>query len=309
MYKRKSYKPAHKQIRKHKTNKIKGGGFFDFSRNTTNKKQQAFTAIVPTNSNSNGNTNMDNKLHSKNKIKPTPATDNAIHPGAGANDVKYIPNDTTDAGKKEFRETIYKFIQIYNECKDNERYFNKDEWIKIRKGLITEWDVSNITDMGGLFSTCEKFNENISRWNVSNVTNMSRMFYGCKEFNQPLNSWNVSKVTNMEGMFDNCEKFNQPLDNWNVSNVNNMNGMFHNAIAFNHPLNKWRVSNKTDMIGMFKNAKNFNDPKILESWNLKPKYEYKGHKKEMFTHADAMQDYLKSVFLGGRRKTRKRRHI
>ncbi len=207
---------------------------------------------------------------------------------------------------EQLKKDIEELKKIYSEYTNSTKENKEDVW---DKGLIGDWDVSHITDMSYLFFEFSNFNENINNWNVSSVTNMKSMFFGCEAFNQPLNSWNVSKVTNMEGMFDNCEKFNQPLDNWNVSNVNNMNGMFHNAIAFNHPLNKWRVSNKTDMIGMFKNAKNFNDPKILESWNLKPKYEYKGHKKEMFTHADAMQDYLKSVFLGGRRKTRKRRHI
>ena len=37
----------------------------------------------------------------------------------------------------------------------------------------------------------------IGNWDVSRVTNMGGMFQGAKSFNQPLNKWNVSKVTNM----------------------------------------------------------------------------------------------------------------
>ena len=46
----------------------------------------------------------------------------------------------------------------------------------------------------------EKIQNNcqISNWDVSNVTNMEGMFYYCKEFNQPLNNWDVSNVTNMK---------------------------------------------------------------------------------------------------------------
>ena len=57
----------------------------------------------------------------------------------------------------------------------------------------------------------------ISNWNVSNVTNMSEMFYRAESFNQPL-KWNVSNVTDMKRMFHRAESFNQPLNNWNVSN-------------------------------------------------------------------------------------------
>ena len=37
-------------------------------------------------------------------------------------------------------------------------------------GHISEWDVSNVTNMKGLFKRRCDFNEDISKWNVSNVT-------------------------------------------------------------------------------------------------------------------------------------------
>jgi surface protein len=69
----------------------------------------------------------------------------------------------------------------------------------------------------------------ISEWDVSNVTDMQSVFYGYSDFNEPLNRWDVSKVTNMDGTFYGCNKFNQPLNDWNVSNVTNMRNMFEIA--------------------------------------------------------------------------------
>ena len=50
----------------------------------------------------------------------------------------------------------------------------------------------------------------INNWDVSNVTNMYGMFYGASSFNQPLNNWDVSNVTDMWSMFDGAVSFNQP---------------------------------------------------------------------------------------------------
>ena len=57
----------------------------------------------------------------------------------------------------------------------------------------------------------EKYGE-ISNWDVSNVTDMAWMFDDAHIFNQPLNKWNVSNdVTYMRRMFDGADSFNQPL--------------------------------------------------------------------------------------------------
>lgn len=49
--------------------------------------------------------------------------------------------------------------------------------------------------MAGMFEFTTSFNQDISNWNVSNVTDMSVMFYYAQAFsNQNLSSWNVSKV-------------------------------------------------------------------------------------------------------------------
>jgi surface protein len=58
--------------------------------------------------------------------------------------------------------------------------------------------------VNGLFfaERFNEFNQDISNWDVSNVTDMRRMFSGCFRFNQDIGGWDVSKVTDMQEMLN-----------------------------------------------------------------------------------------------------------
>ena len=71
---------------------------------------------------------------------------------------------------------------------------------------ITNWNVSKVTDMSYMFSSCKIDNLNpISNWNVSNVTSVSQMFQGNPITDASgINNWNITKVTNFDSMFYLC---------------------------------------------------------------------------------------------------------
>ncbi len=114
-------------------------------------------------------------------------------------------------------------------------------------GDISEWDVSNVTEMSSMFAYSE-FNGDISDWDVSNVKDMSFMFQR-SNFNRDISEWDVSKVENMQNMFE-YSKFNNDISGWDVSNVKYIRQMFQSS-NFNRDISEWDVSNVVSMQYMF----------------------------------------------------------
>ena len=156
---------------------------------------------------------------------------------------KYFPQT-----KEELREIIEQRIKIEGSEVD-----------------LNDIDVSRIIDMSDLFRGLD-FNGNISNWDVSNVTNMYRMFYGCKSFNQDISGWDVSNVINIGGMFEGCKLFNQDISRWDVSRVTNMAFMFYECKSFNQDISRWDVSRVTTMVSMFYDSESFNQD--ISNWDV-----------------------------------------
>ena len=133
-------------------------------------------------------------------------------------------------------------------------------------GDISQWDISNVTRMNGMFTHATSFNQNISDWTVSNVTNMQSMFEGATSFNQDISDWTVSNVTRMDYMFKGATSFNQDISDWTVSNVTNMSNMFKGATSFNQDISDWTVSNVTNMSNMFQGATAFDQD--ISGWEV-----------------------------------------
>ena len=129
---------------------------------------------------------------------------------------------------------------------------------------IGDWDVSSVTDMSFMF-TDSAFNQDIGNWDVSSVTNMDEMFFEASAFNQPIGDWDVSNVTTMAEMFSQATAFNQDISSWDVSNVTDMGFMFY-LTPFNQPIGNWDVSSVTDMYGVFLFAEAFNQD--ISNWQF-----------------------------------------
>ena len=133
-------------------------------------------------------------------------------------------------------------------------------------GNISDWDVSQVTDMSQLFYHKPNFNDDISNWDVINVTNMNLMFYEASSFNQPIGNWDVGSVTDMSYMFSYATSLNQDISNWDVGNVTDMVNMFSQASAFNQPIGDWNVSGVANMYAMFYYTSSFNQP--IGNWDV-----------------------------------------
>ena len=167
---------------------------------------------------------------------------------------------------------------------------NKDEAIGVY-GDMNTWDVSLMTDLGGLFMGKRDFNEDISSWDISNVINLADLFHGAGNFSGDISSWNVSSVVTMSGMAKEAMKFDSDLSAWDVSNVTDMSKMFYHAYEFDSDisgwdvssvgyftkmfewsikmdsdLSNWDVSNAVRMTEMFRSAESFNSD--ISSWNV-----------------------------------------
>jgi surface protein len=55
----------------------------------------------------------------------------------------------------------------------------------------------------------KNFNQALDSWDISNVTDMSGMFKDAENFNQPLDSWDTSNVKDMREMFKGAIQFKQ----------------------------------------------------------------------------------------------------
>jgi hypothetical protein len=75
---------------------------------------------------------------------------------------------------------------------------------------------TKIKNIRGMFSDTLLFNQDISDWDVSNVSNMAMTFYCAKSFNQNLDKWDMTNVTTIDGMFLGATNFTQDTSSWKI---------------------------------------------------------------------------------------------
>ena len=192
-----------------------------------------------------------------------------------------------------------------NECKAQYPYDSDPKYTAAdKKGFdisaLSSWakKVGNVTDMSNMFEGCTSLKSlaALSEWDVSKVTDMKGMFASVinnyTEHNKlnggyaglmvidslkPLNKWNVGKVANMTRMFEGCASLQNlnGLEKWHTQNVGSMISMFEycKGVDSLKPLSEWNVGKVTDMRAMFavcQNIQNTGDQKTngLKNWNV-----------------------------------------
>jgi surface protein len=102
-----------------------------------------------------------------------------------------------------------------------------------------------------MFSKAKSFNQPLNSWNVSNVTNMKGMFYGAISFNQDISYWklvsriekillNVSSELKEFELDKECHICQNTETNNNIVKVNCCNNNYHKDCLTN-----WLNINKT----------------------------------------------------------------
>ncbi|CAL6392117.1 unnamed protein product [Bathycoccus prasinos] len=153
-------------------------------------------------------------------------------------------------------------------------------------GIMSDWDVSRVTNMKNAFRDRSCFNANITKWDTSQVTSMREMFLRSYLFNSDIGSWKTEAVTDMRDMFRQAFSFDHVIGNWITSQVTDFNNMFYEATAFqnkltcsdvnhgppmtsmremflrsylfNSDIGSWKTEAVTDMREMFRQASSFN---------------------------------------------------
>ncbi|UJH66977.1 BspA family leucine-rich repeat surface protein [Allomuricauda sp. SCSIO 65647] len=130
-------------------------------------------------------------------------------------------------------------------------------------------DLSGVTQAFNMFRGCSNLmgNSSFGNWDVSSITNMGGMFGRTTNFNQPIGNWNVGSVTDMRFMFFRATNFDQPLDNWDVSAVADMDSMFALATSFDQPLGNWDISSLVTAQQMFDGLSTANYDILLNGWS------------------------------------------
>jgi surface protein len=147
--------------------------------------------------------------------------------------------------------------------------------ISLKNLNTTNWNVSKVTDMSGMFMSCENLITigNTTNWDVSKVTTMERMFSGCASLEElNVSNWDVSKVTTMERMFAGCNVLTSIGDttNWNPAYCMNMTSMFSGCTSLEElNVSNWDVSKVTTFYRMFSCGNNYGQvPIIIKKLNV-----------------------------------------
>ena len=122
--------------------------------------------------------------------------------------------NVTASGQPNYYSAPTTGLGLFNECRS-----------LVSVNGIESWDVDGY-NLQSWFVNCLLWDQDVSGWDVSNVTEMYGLFWFCQQFNQDISGWNVSNVTDMELMFVSCNSFDQNLGPWTFADNARITQMF-----------------------------------------------------------------------------------
>ena len=158
-------------------------------------------------------------------------------PSGGGDPLKEFLDETKDAS--------YMFCGDTNDSSYSTWHYNLT-YQRLQK-LLKYNTTSSVTDMSGMFFSCEKLTT-IPLIDTSLVTNMSSMFYFCLSLTT-IPQIVTSNVTNMSWMFSNCNSLTT-IPQIVTSNVTNMKRMFNSCRELT-TIPQLDTRKVTSMLGMF----------------------------------------------------------
>ena len=149
---------------------------------------------------------------------------------------------------------------------------------------MREWDVSDVTDMSGLFRGRKGIpGMDLGCWEVDGVRNMQEMFKGSDFEGKGLENWTPEKCENYASMFEDCpgieidlkqewgqgRNYSKMFKNSNavlhglnelvLTHAQNTDEMFYNCELINPDVSYWEMGEVESMRGMFAGCKAFED--------------------------------------------------
>lgn len=116
---------------------------------------------------------------------------------------------------------------------------------------VGHWDVSKVTNMGGMFENNINATPDVRNWDVSNVTNMWSMFYRALNANPDVSLWDTSSLITATSLFDGAASAVPDVSQWNVSQVTAMDFMFRDASSADPDTRNWNVGSVTTFRQIF----------------------------------------------------------
>tara|TARA_R110000772_G_scaffold20466_5_gene56864 strand:+ start:26713 stop:27732 length:1020 start_codon:yes stop_codon:yes gene_type:complete len=141
---------------------------------------------------------------------------------------------------------------------------------------LTNWNVSSVTDMDGVWYNRDAVTLNLTGWDTSNVTNMDFMFGQMQRLTTVIgiNDLDVSNVTTMLEMFsyrDSSDMVSLDLSNWDTSSLLSVGDMFDGRLGLaSLDIASWQVSQITNFGGFMRNCAGMTTPQYdatLIAWD------------------------------------------